>query len=181
MFSFSYFYYTILYTEHEVVDKTFNVYVYCSQSFAVKSTWSPVSLNLQVPNTWLWWIWTRDWELCFAQKVEEREREKKAQHCNWAWNTFVRCMTFKQMVKVSLYAANMLHFLISCFLLIYLAAFSSICVSKHLFILKSKFRCLTVYCLTYQCTFSTTLQQQNILLHTNAEYNLHNNYTTETL
>lgn len=68
-----------------------------------------VSLNLQVPNTWLWWIWTCDWELCFAQKVAEKN------HCNWAWNTFVRCMTFRQMVKVSLNAANMLNLLSSCF------------------------------------------------------------------
>lgn len=42
--------------------------------FAVKSTWS-LSLNPQVPNTWLWWIWTCDWELCFAQKVAGKRKE----------------------------------------------------------------------------------------------------------
>lgn len=80
----------------------------CSQSCCKKHLVS-VSLNPQVPNTWLWWIWTCDWELCFAQKVAEKKKKKN--HRNWAWNTFVRCMTFRQMVKVSLYAANMLHFL----------------------------------------------------------------------
>lgn len=44
--------------------------------FAVKSTWS-LSLNPQVPNTWLWWIWTCDWELCFAQKVAGKRKRKR--------------------------------------------------------------------------------------------------------
>lgn len=65
-----------------------------------------VSLNPQVPNTWLWWIRTCDWELCIAQKVAEKS------HCNWAPD--IRCTTFRQMVEVALYAANMLHFLSSC-------------------------------------------------------------------
>lgn len=81
--------------------------LFCSQSCCKKHLVS-VSFNPQVPNTWLWWIWTCDWELCLAQKVAEKN------HCNWAWNTFIRCMTFRQMVKVSLYATNMLHFLNSC-------------------------------------------------------------------
>lgn len=83
-----------------------------------KSTWSHASLHLQVPDTWLRRIRTRDWELRFTQKVAEKN------HRNRAWNTFVvRCMTFRQMVKVSLYAANMLRFSkIFLFLLISLAA-----------------------------------------------------------
>lgn len=105
----------------------------CSQSCCKKHLVS-VSLNLQVPNTWLWWIWTCDWELCFAQKVAERERERKNTQHNWAWNTFVRCMTFRQMVKVSLYAANMLHFLNLCvywfFWLLVLSIYAFMCRYK---------------------------------------------------
>lgn len=37
-----------------------------------------VSLNPQVPNTWLWWIWTCDWELCFAQKVAGERKERRS-------------------------------------------------------------------------------------------------------
>lgn len=47
----------------------------CSQSCCKKHLVS-VSLNPQVPNTWLWWIWTCDWELCFAQKVAEKKKKK---------------------------------------------------------------------------------------------------------
>lgn len=128
----------------------------CPWSFCCKRHLFSVSLNLQVPNTWLWWIWTCDWELCFAQKVAEKN------HCNWAWNTFVRCMTFKQMVEVSLNAANMLNLLSSC-LLILLASFLSMYHFNIQIIYNFTAVCL-VFCFMYQWSFRTTLLPNNGLL-----------------
>lgn len=90
----------------------------CSQSCCKKHLVS-VSLNLQVPNTWLWWIWTCDWELCFAQKVAERERERKTLttteheiHLSDAWHSdrwwkshfmLQTCCTFRMYAFIDLF------------------------------------------------------------------------------
>lgn len=72
-----------------------------------------MSLNLQVPNTWLWWIWTCDWELCFAQKVagekiiatEHEIHLSDAWHSNRWWNSHFMlqtCCTFSSLAFIGL-------------------------------------------------------------------------------